>query len=84
VDQLIAYLLDNLMLDFQGDLTLDLVRDFLREDNNRDSKALLAKLVEDGRVDDMMICIADCLREYLSTGIKPDVVLEQIQIYSES
>lgn len=84
MDQLIAYLLDNLMLDFQGDLTLDLVRDFLREDNNRDSKALLAKLVEDGGVDDMMICIADCLREYLSTGIKPDVVLEQIQIYSES
>jgi hypothetical protein len=84
VDQLIAYLLDNLILDFQGDLTLERVRDFLRDDDSREAKALLVKVVEDGGVDDMMICIADCLREYLSTGIKPDVVKEQMRLYSES
>jgi hypothetical protein len=84
VDQLIAYLLENLILDFSGDLTLDRVRDYLREDDSREAKALLAKVVEDGGVDDMMICIADCLRDFLATGIKPDIVKEQIRLYSES
>lgn len=84
MDQLVAYLLENLILDFQGDLTLDMVRDFLREDDSPDSKALLAKLVEDRGVSEMLICIADCLRDYVATGIKKDVMEEQIRIYSES
>lgn len=84
MDQLVAYLMENLILDFQGDLTLDMVRDFLREDDSREAKTLLSKLVEDRGVSEMMICIADCLRDYLKTGIKPDVVEEQIRLYSES
>jgi len=84
VNQLVAYLLENLILDFQGDLTLDMVRDFLREDDSRESKALLAKLVEDRGVNEMLICIADCLRENLSTGIRHDEVKDQLRMYSES
>jgi len=84
LDQLTSYLLENLILDFQGDLTLDMVRDFLRNDDSREAKALLAKLVEDRGVSEMLICIADCLRDYLQTGIKRDVVDEQIRLYSES
>jgi hypothetical protein len=84
LDQLVAYLMENLILDFQGDLTLDMVRDFLREDDSREAKILLSKLVEDRGVSEMMICIADCLRDYLKTGIKPDVMEEQIRLYSES
>lgn len=84
LDQLVAYLMDNLILDFQGDLTLDMVRDFLREDDSRESKILLSKLVEDRGVSEMLICIADCLRDYLRTGVKPDVVEEQVRLYSES
>ena len=45
--QLIAYLLDHAILDFSGDLTLDMVRDFLREDDSTEGRALLGKLVED-------------------------------------
>jgi hypothetical protein len=84
VNQLVAYLLDNLILDFQGDLTLDMVRDFLRDDDSRESKALLARLVEDRGVSDMMICIADCLRESLSAGIRGEEVRGQLRIYAES
>jgi hypothetical protein len=84
LDQLVAYLLENLMLDFDGDLSLDVVRDFLRNDDGREARALLAKLVEDRGVSEMMICVADCLREYLPTGIKREVVAEQIRLYSES
>ncbi len=82
--QLIQYLLENLILDFQGDLTLDMVRDFLRDDESREARALLAKLVEDRGVSDMMITLADCLQDYLRTGINDDTVREQIRTYAES
>ncbi len=82
--QLIAYLLENIILDFQGDLTLDMVRDFLREDDSREGRALLAKLVEDGGVSDMMITLADCLQDYIRTGITDEVLREQIRTYAES
>lgn len=84
MNRLIAYLLENVILDFQGDLTLEMVRDFLREDNSRDSRALLAKLVEDRGVSDMLIVVADCLRDHLKTGINSDVMSEQLRMYSES
>ena len=82
--QLIAYLLDNMILDFQGNLTLDMVREFLRDDDSRESRALLSKLVEDRGVSDMMITLADCLQDYLRTGINDDTVREQIRTYAES
>ena len=82
--QLIAYLLENLILDFQGDLTLEMVRDFLRDDESREGRALLSKLVEDRGVSDMMITLADCLQDYLRTGINDETVREQIRTYAES
>ncbi len=82
--QLIQYLLENLILDFQGDLTLDMVRDFLRDDDSREGRALLAKLVEDRGVSDMMITLADCLQDYLKSGINEDTLREQIRTYAES
>ena len=82
--QLIQYLLENLILDFQGDLTLDMVRDFLRDDESREGRALLGKLVEDRGVSDMMITLADCLQAYLKTGINDETLREQIRTYAES
>src|SRR5262249_36506749 len=74
VKQLIAYLLEHMILDFQGDLTLEMVRDFLRDDDSREGRALLAKLVEDRGVSDMMITLADCLQDFLRTGINEEVL----------
>ena len=82
--QLIAHLLQNMILDFQGDLTLEMVRDFLREDDSREARALLSKLVADRGVSDMMITLADCLQDSIRTGINEDVVREQIRTYAES
>jgi hypothetical protein len=84
VNALINHLLDNLMLDFQGDLTMDMVRDFLRNDESRDARSLLTRLSEDRGTSDMMITLADCLKEYIRTGINEDVVREQIRMYTES
>jgi len=84
VKQLIAYLLDHAILDFSGDLTLDMIRDFLRDDDSPTARSLLAKLVQEGGVDDMVVTLADCLQEYLRTGLSEDVVQGQIKLYSES
>src|SRR5262249_47282109 len=84
VKQLIAYLLENMILDFQGNLTLEMVREFLRDDDSRESRLLLSKLVEDRGVSDMMITLADCLQDVLRNSITDDVIREQIRTYAES
>lgn len=82
--QLIAFLLDHAMLDFSGDLSIDMIKDFLREDDSREGRALLAKLMKDGGVEDMVVTLADCLQENLRTGLNEEVMREQIKLYSES
>jgi hypothetical protein len=84
VKQLIAFLLDHAMLDFSGDLSIDMVKDFLRDDDSREARALLARLVKDGGVEDMIVTLADCLQDYLRTGLTEEVMREQIKLYSES
>lgn len=82
--ELIKYLLDNLYIDFQGEITLETVRNFLREDDGREARQLLSKLIEEKGVDDMLITLADCLKEHIQSGINERVVREQINLYSES
>ncbi|WP_394842946.1 hypothetical protein LZC95_38470 [Pendulispora brunnea] len=82
--ELVRYLLENLYLDFQGEITLEQVRQFLRGDESREAKQLLAKLIEDKGVDDLLITLADCLKESIRTGINEQTVREQLSLYSES
>lgn len=81
---LVAYLLDNMYLDFQGEISLDTVRQFLRGDESREAKALLAKLIADKGVDDLLITLADCLKEHIRSGINEQTVREQLSLYSDS
>ena len=82
--ELIRYLIDNLYLDFQGEISLDAVRGFLREDEGREARQLLTKLIEENGVDDMLITLADCLKEHIQSGITEKVVREQLSTYLES
>jgi hypothetical protein len=84
VKDLVRYLLDNLYLDFQGEISLDTVRQFLLGDDSREAKALLQKLIEDKGVDDLLITLADVLKEHLRTGVNEQVMREQLSMYSES
>ena len=84
MNQLIAYLREQLILDFQGDLTIEMVRDFLRDDDSRESRLLLAKLVEDRGVNDMMIVMADCLLEHVQNALTDKIMRDQLRNYSES
>ena len=82
--ELIAYLRSNLILDFQGDLTLEMVRDFLRDDDSREARSLLGKLVEERGVDEMLVTLADCLVETAQASISDDKVRENLRNYSEA
>ena len=82
--ELVRYLLENMYVDFQGEISLDTVRQFLRGDDSREAKALLQKLIEDKGVDDLLITLADVLKEHIRTGVNEQVVREQLSMYSES
>lgn len=81
---LVSYLLENMYLDFQGEISLETVRQFLRGDDSREAKALLAKLIEDKGVDELLITMADVLKDHLRQGIDEQTVREQLVLYAES
>ena len=84
VNRLIEYLRQNLMIDFQGDLSVAKVRELLAGDDTRDAKNLLAKLVADRKVEDMLVVLADCLTEPVQKALTDEIMREQIRMYAES
>jgi hypothetical protein len=84
VKELARFLLQNAQLDFSGEVTIEQVRQFLRDDDSREARALLAKLIEDKGIDDMLVTVADCLKESIPTGVSEDVIRQQLLFYGES
>src|ERR1700730_2099843 len=84
VKELVRYLLENMYLDFQGEISLETVRQFLRTDDSREARQLLQKLIEDKGVDELLLTLADVLKDHLRSGVNDDVVREQLVLYSES
>jgi hypothetical protein len=84
VKELVRYLLDFLVLDFQGDISVEKVREFLREDDSKEARLLLSKIIEDKGVDDLLITLADCLKDHIRTGVSEETLREQLQMYSDS
>ena len=82
--ELVNYLLSNLYIDFQGDISVEQLREFLREDDSREARKVLGKIIEDNGVDDLLLTLADCLREYIRTGINENVVRDQLNLYADS
>lgn len=82
--ELVSYLLQNLYLDFQGEISVEQVREFLREDESREARQLLSKIIEEKGIDDLLITLADCLREYIRSGVNEEIIREQLQTYSDS
>jgi hypothetical protein len=84
MNKLIAHLRENVILDFQGDLNVEMVREFLKGDDTRDSRTLMAKLVADGGTDDMMLVLADCMLEAVQAALSDDAFREHLRNYAES
>ncbi len=84
VQRLIAYLRENVILDFQGDLSIEKVKELLGNDDARDTRALLTKLTRDKGVDQMLLVVADCLLDHVQRSLGDDVIREQLRTYIES
>ncbi|MBV8757455.1 MAG: hypothetical protein JO257_09280 [Deltaproteobacteria bacterium] len=84
MNRLIEYLRQNMMIDFQGDLSVAKVRELLAGDDSRDAKNLLAKLVAERKVEDFILVLADCLAEPVQQALTDEVMREQIRMYAES
>ncbi|MEC7522742.1 MAG: hypothetical protein VYE22_22830 [Myxococcota bacterium] len=82
--ELARFLLQNAQIDFSGEVTIEQVRQFLRDDDSREARALLARLIEDKGIDDLLITVADCLKEHIPTGITEDTIRHQLGLYTES
>ena len=82
--ELARYLLQNLQLDFSGNITIEQVRQFLREDDSREARVLLSKLIEDKGVEDLLVVVADCLKDYIGVGVTDEIIREQLNTYGES
>lgn len=82
--ELVRYLLSNLVLDFQGEITVEKIREFLREDDSREARKLLSKIIEEKGIDDLLITLADCLKDHIPTGVSEEVIREQLNMYTDS
>lgn len=84
VRELVRYLLRNAVIDFEGEITMENVREILRREDSRESRALLSKLANEKGLEEFLITIADCLKDHIPTGISEQVLREQMSVYSES
>ena len=82
--ELVRYLLENMYLDFQGEISLDTLRQYLRSDDSREARQLLSKIIEENGVDDLLITLADCLKDHIRTGVSEQIIRDQLATYSES
>ncbi len=82
--RLIAHLRENIILDFQGEASLESIRDLLSDDDSREARTLLTKLVEDRGADEMMLVLADTMLETVRNALSDDKFREHLRTYSES
>ncbi len=84
MNQLIQFMLDHLIFDFEGELDHEAVQRFLQNDNSPLTRELRNKLTSDEEVSEFLVVIADNLRDYIQTGVTRDRVKEQIQYFVEA
>lgn len=82
--ELVRYLIENLYLDFQGDISVEKIREFLREDDSKEARLLLSKIIDENGVDDLLLALADCLKEHIRSGVSEETVRDELLSYSDS
>ena len=84
MEKLCAYLLQHLILDFDGEVSMDIINRLLREDDTPEAGDLRARLFAERGPEDFLVVTADCLREHILYGIDSELIQEQIQLYLEA
>ena len=78
MNELSNYLIDNLVLDFRGDVDMETLNELLLRDGSQLAHDLRARLISQDGVDDFLLVLADCLKDFLREGISEELVTEQI------
>ncbi len=84
MEELCSYILDHIILDFEGEFTMDKLNDMLVRDGSQVSRDLRARLISEQGPDQFLMVLLDCLRESLDEGIGKDKVEEQVRFYLEA
>jgi len=84
VNQLIQFLLEHLMLDFDNEVALETVLRCLETDKSPLARDLKARLTQERDIGEFLVPLADCLRPQISTGISPERLREQVQAWVEA
>lgn len=82
MEKLAEYFLEHLVLDMDGALDLDELRDMVA--GTPDGEELLKRLQDEESLEEFIIMIMDGLRERLAEGIRKDTVLEELDAFLES
>lgn len=84
MNELAQFLVENLFIDFKGEVTTETLRAFLRQDDSAEARALLQKIIEENGIEELIDTLGECLSENLATGITTTVIREHLVNYSES
>ena len=82
VEKLAEYFLEHLVLDMDGALDLDELREMVA--GTPDGEELLKKLQDEESLEEFIIMIMDGLRERLAEGIRKDTIIEELDAFLES
>ena len=84
MNQLIQFLLEHLMLDFDNEVTMQAVLRCLETDKSPLARDLKSRVTQDRDIGEFLVPMADCLRMYIPDGIGSDRIREQIQAWVEA
>lgn len=84
MDEFVEYLIQHMILDFDGELNVDTLTKFLADDDSTLARDVRARFAAENGADDFLIVMCDCLRDYIRTGITADKVKTQVSVYIES
>ncbi|MCU0664966.1 MAG: hypothetical protein MUC50_21920 [Myxococcota bacterium] len=84
MNELAQFLVENLFIDFKGEVSTETLRAFLRQDDSAEARTLLQKIIEENGIEELIDTLGECLSNNLATGITPNVIREHLVNYSES
>ncbi|MCA9561933.1 MAG: hypothetical protein KC561_00525 [Myxococcales bacterium] len=84
MDELCKYLMKLLVMDVEGDTTLETINQMLVKDGSQASRDLRARLIAEKGTEQFLLVLLDCLRESIREGVNEDTIREQIGFYLDA
>ena len=82
MEKLAEYFLEHLVLDMDGALDMDELREMVAD--SPDGEELLKRLETEEDLEEFIITLVDGLKDRLSEGIRKDTILEELDAFLEA